>query len=43
MFGFPLSHCILYFLFNFCNSFHELNFEKENVLKIIDDTESGKS
>ena len=41
MFGFPLSHHILYYLLNFCNSFHEFNFEIENFLKVNDETENG--
>ena len=30
------------FLLNFCNFFHEFNFEMENFLKINDETESGE-
>ena len=41
--GFPLSHHSLYFMLNFCNSFHEINFEMENFLKVNDGTKSGKS
>ena len=31
------------FMLNFCNSFHEFNFEMENFLKASDDMESDKS
>ena len=43
MFTFLLSHHIFYFMLIFCNSFHEFNFEIENVVKVNDETESGNN